>query len=308
MGRKRVRLDTLLVERGWFSSRSRARAAILAGKVRVDGRLVDKAGEPVDPEARIEVAGDPIPYVSRGGLKLEHALKEFALAAAVAGATCADIGASTGGFTDCLLQHGARRVYAIDVGYGQLAWRLRQDERVVVMERTNARHLREGDLPEAVDLVTVDVSFISLRLILPAAVRLLVPGGGVIALVKPQFEAGPADVGKGGVVRDPAVHRRVLHEVTAAAEDLGLDLLGLTASPILGADGNREFLALWRAAGEGTGTVAGTLRARPALMGDGRSRRIEELVQGAGRAGGDGAAGGGDASEPAPHGQDGGRG
>ncbi|HEY8393306.1 MAG TPA: TlyA family RNA methyltransferase [Thermaerobacter sp.] len=283
MGRKRVRLDTLLVERGWFASRSRARAAILAGKVRVDGRVVDKAGATVDPGARIEVAGDPIPYVSRGGLKLDHALRQFDLAKALAGAVCADIGASTGGFTDCLLQHGARRVYAIDVGYGQLAWRLRQDERVVVMERTNARYLKQGDLPEPVDLITIDVSFISLRLILPATLQLLGPGGGVIGLIKPQFEAGPADVGKGGVVRDPAVHRRVLTEVTGAAAELGLDLLGLTASPILGADGNREFLALWRAPGAGGGPVAAVLSDRPALAGNERRRRIEELALGAGK-------------------------
>ncbi|ADU51279.1 hemolysin A [Thermaerobacter marianensis DSM 12885] len=301
MSRKGTRLDVLLVERGWFDSRSRARAAILAGRVRVDGRVVDKAGATVDPGAQIEVAGDPIPYVSRGGLKLEHALRTFNLTGAVQGAVCADIGASTGGFTDCLLQHGARKVYAIDVGYGQLAWRLRQDPRVVVMERVNARYLAPSDLAEPVHLVTVDVSFISLRLILPAALGVLAPGGGVVALVKPQFEAGPADVGKGGVVRDPAVHRRVLEDVTAAADQLGLTLLGLTASPIRGADGNREFLALWRAPGragpggggdgqrEGEGAAGGrgeggqplvaALQDRPALDGDARRRCIGALVR-----------------------------
>ena len=278
----------LLVQRGWFDSRSRARAAILAGRVRVDGQVVDKAGTRVDPSARVEVVGDPIPYVSRGGLKLEHAIRAFDLAPAVRGAVCADIGASTGGFTDCLLQHGARRVYAIDVGYGQLAWRLRQDPRVVVMERVNARYLTPGDLPERVDLVTVDVSFISLRLILPPARDLLVPGGGVVGLIKPQFEAGPSEVGKGGVVRDPRVHRRVLAEVTAAADELGLVLLALTASPIRGADGNREFLALWRGPRgadripDGTdgdaGPVAAVLRDRPALEGDARRRWIERLI------------------------------
>ncbi|PZN07038.1 MAG: TlyA family rRNA (cytidine-2'-O)-methyltransferase [Bacillota bacterium] len=284
----RERLDVLLVRRGWFATRSRAQAAILAGRVRVDGQVVDKAGARVDPSARVEVVGDPIPYVSRGGLKLEHAIRAFDLAPAVRGAVCADIGASTGGFTDCLLQHGARRVYAIDVGYGQLAWRLRRDPRVVVMERVNARHLTPGDLPERVDLVTVDVSFISLRLILPPARDLLVPGGGVVGLIKPQFEAGPSEVGKGGVVRDPRVHRRVLAEVTAAADELGLVLLGLTASPIRGADGNREFLALWRspraadrvgqAAGGDGSPVAAVLRDRPALAGEARRRCIDGVV------------------------------
>ncbi|QIA27099.1 TlyA family RNA methyltransferase [Thermaerobacter sp. PB12/4term] len=307
MSPRGIRLDQLLVERGYFPTRNRARAAILAGRVRVNGQVVDKAGAAVSPDARIEVAGDPIPYVSRGGLKLEHALRAFDLEAAVAGVVAADIGASTGGFTDCLLQHGARRVYAIDVGYGQLAWRLRQDPRVVVMERVNARYLSPGVLPEAVELVTVDVSFISLRLILPAVRGILVPGGGVIALVKPQFEAGPGDVGKGGIVRDPAVHRRVLAEVAAAADQLGFTLLGLAASPILGADGNREFLALWRApagsneapqavippdgpaaaaGGKGAGpaprgpgsALVGALAGRGELAGEARRRRIGELA------------------------------
>ena len=278
-GTRGIRLDQLLVERGFFATRSRARAAILAGQVRVDGRVVDKAGATVPPDAAIAVAADPIPYVSRGGVKLEHALRAFDLVKAVEGVVAADIGASTGGFTDCLLQHGARRVYAIDVGYGQLAWRLRQDPRVVVMERVNARHLAPADLPEPVQLVTIDVSFISLRLILPAARGILVPGGGVIALIKPQFEAGPADVGKGGIVRDPAVHRRVLEEVTAAAEALGFGLLGLTASPIRGADGNREFLALWRGPGTPAGaTLAAVLAGRPLLAGDPRRQCIDALT------------------------------
>lgn len=234
----KVRLDLLLVERGLAPSREQARRWILAGEVRVEGRVADKPGHLVPRGAQVEVQATP-KYVSRGGLKLEAALRRFPVP--VQGAVAADFGASTGGFTDCLLQAGASRVYALDVGYGQLAWTLRQDPRVVVMERTNVRYLEA--LPEPVDLVTVDVSFISLRLVLPAAYRVLKPVGHVIALIKPQFEAGPQQVGKGGVVRDRRVHRQVLREVLRAAQDVGFVPLGLIPSPLRGPAGNVEFLA-----------------------------------------------------------------
>lgn len=236
----RIRLDRLLVERGLAESRTEAQRLIRAGEVRVAGQVVDQPGTLVAPDVPVVLAARPR-FVSRGGEKLEAALVGFGID--VRGWVAADVGASTGGFTDCLLQRGALRVYAIDVGYGQLDWRLRNDPRVVVMERTNARYLER--LPEPVHLVTVDVSFISLRLILPRAVDWLRPGGQVLALIKPQFEAGRRDVGKGGVVRDPAVHRRVLVEVAQAAGALGLTLRGMMVSPLLGPAGNREFLGWW---------------------------------------------------------------
>lgn len=240
------RLDVLLTKRGLAGSRAEAQRLIRAGEVRVAGQIADKPGAQVATNAEIAVAAHPR-FVSRGGEKLEAALARFELN--VMGVAAADVGASTGGFTDCLLQHGARRVYAIDVGYGQLDWRLRNDPRVVVMERTNARYL-EG-LPEPVGLVTADVSFISLRLILPAAVGWLEPDGQAIALIKPQFEAGPRHVEKGGVVRDPEVHRRVLEHVLCAAAELGLGLRGLMPSPLRGPAGNVEFLGWWRLREEG---------------------------------------------------------
>ncbi|MDQ7028445.1 MAG: TlyA family RNA methyltransferase [Ardenticatenia bacterium] len=233
------RLDVLLVRRGLAESRTRAQRLIMAGEVSVDGRAVAKPGVRVPLDAQVTVRRRP-PYVSRGGLKLSAALDRFGLHPA--GLVVADVGASTGGFTDVLLQRGAARVYAIDVGYGQLAWKLRQDPRVVVMERTNARRVEA--LPEQVDLVTVDVSFISLRLILPSARKWLRTDGDVIALVKPQFEAGREHVGKGGVVWDPAVHRRVLRELSAWARSHRWRLLGMTASPLRGPAGNVEFF-LW---------------------------------------------------------------
>ena len=248
---KGVRIDTLLHNRGLAPSREKARRLILAGQVFVDGQRVDKAGTRVDESAKVEVRQGP-PYVSRGGLKLEHALSVFGISPD--GRVAADVGASTGGFTDCLLQRGAAKVYAIDVGYGQLDWGLRQDPRVVVMERTNARHLEA--LPEPVSLVTIDVSFISLELILPQVRRWLAPGGEVVALIKPQFEAGPERVGKGGVVRDPDVHRDVLHTTLAWARENGWRVLGLTRSPITGPKGNVEFLA-WLGV---DGTMAGSER------------------------------------------------
>jgi 23S rRNA (cytidine1920-2'-O)/16S rRNA (cytidine1409-2'-O)-methyltransferase len=234
----RVRLDTLLTDKGLVESRNRAQAFIVAGKVRVGGQVITKPGALVSSEADITIEPD-LPYVSRGGLKLVAALDEFKLDPT--GAICADVGASTGGFTDVLLQRGAARVYAIDVGYGQLAWKLRQDERVVVMERTNVRYLES--LPEPVSLVTIDASFISLKLILPVVKAWLAAPGHIVTLIKPQFEAGRSQVGKGGVVRDRAVHRQVLARIISFAESIELSLLGLTLSPLTGPAGNYEFLA-----------------------------------------------------------------
>ncbi|HOT92392.1 MAG TPA: TlyA family RNA methyltransferase [Anaerolineae bacterium] len=239
---EKQRLDVLLVERGLAESRSLAQRLIHAGEVLVEGQLADKPGVSVPVDADLRLKSRPR-FVSRGGEKLAAALARFPVT--VSGKVAADIGASTGGFTDCLLQHGAAKVYAIDVGYGQLAWELRQDARVVVLERINARYLTA--LPEPVDLIVSDVSFISLRLIYATAVRWLKPDGAVISLIKPQFEAGRADVGKGGVVRDPAVHRRVLETVTADMAALGLGLRGLMVSPLLGPAGNVEFLGWWEA-------------------------------------------------------------
>lgn len=234
----RMRLDEAMVERGLAETRSRARALILARDVTVNGAVTDRAGLAVRAADEIALAAKPR-FASRGGEKLDHALETFGIDAA--GAVAVDFGASTGGFVDCLLQRGAARVYAVDVGYGQLAERVRLDPRVVVMDRTNARHLES--LPERCGLAVIDVSFISLRLVLPAAARLMGPGGICVPLVKPQFEAGPRDLGKGGVVRNPAVHRRVLAEACEAAGASGFGVLGLTASPLKGPAGNVEFLA-----------------------------------------------------------------
>ncbi len=235
----RIRADERLLQQGLVESRSQARALILAGRVWLGDQRVDKPGMLVPVDAELTVTRPPR-FVSRGGEKLDYALSAFGID--VTGLVCADFGASTGGFTDALLQRGASRVYAIDVGYGQLDYRLRRDPRVVVMERTNVRYLER--LPEPIDLVTIDVSFISLRLVLPAARRVLRPGGRVIALIKPQFEAGRGRVGKGGIVRDPAVHREVLETVLASAIEQRLTPEALVRSPILGAEGNVEFLAL----------------------------------------------------------------
>jgi 23S rRNA (cytidine1920-2'-O)/16S rRNA (cytidine1409-2'-O)-methyltransferase len=233
----KVRLDVLLTEKGLSESRNRAQALIMAGKVRVDGRVVTKAGMQTSSEANISIKSE-LPYVSRGGLKLAAALDVFDVNPQ--DAICADVGASTGGFTDVLLQRGAARVYAIDVGYGQLAWKLRQDDHVIVMERTNARYLE--CLPEPVNLVTIDASFISLKLILPTIVNWLNSPAWAVALVKPQFEAEKAQVGKGGVVRDNRVHRQVLKNATTYAAQSNLKVLGLIPSPITGPAGNHEFL------------------------------------------------------------------
>ena len=241
--RGKERLDVLLVERGLAESREQARRLIMAGEVLVDEQVSDKPGRTVPQDANMRVRTQ-LRYVSRGGQKLEAALQAFAVA--TTGKSAVDVGASTGGFTDCLLQHGASRVYAIDVGYGQLAWKLRSDARVVVLERTNIRHLAQ--LPDAalVDLGVIDASFISLALVLPPTLNLLALHGEIIALIKPQFEAGQADVGKGGVVRDVKVHRRVLLDTLALATNLGLTVAGLIASPLLGPAGNVEFLVWLR--------------------------------------------------------------
>lgn len=242
MSKPSVRLDKLLVDRGLTPSRERAQALILAAKVLVDGQKITKAGQKVSPECRTQLLGEDIPYVSRGGLKLEHALRTFELQ--VQGMVAMDVGASTGGFTDCLLQHGAARVYAIDVGYGQLDWKLRQDPRVVVLERENIRYLERERIPEPIDLAAIDASFISLKLVIPAVLAFLHPGAHCVALIKPQFEAGREHVGKGGVVRDEAVHRAVCQSISDFLEAVGLRVKGMTSSPILGPKGNREFLIL----------------------------------------------------------------
>ncbi|MFN0074810.1 MAG: TlyA family RNA methyltransferase [Chloroflexota bacterium] len=234
------RLDVALVERALVPSRERAQALILAGVVRVDGETERRAARVVAPE-RVLSIDQPPRFVSRGGLKLEHALERFDVQ--VVGLSCLDAGASTGGFVDCLLQRGAARVYAVDVGYGQLHWRLREDPRVVVMERMNVRYL--DSLPEQVHLVTADVSFISLRLVLRTLRRLTVPGAPIVTLIKPQFEAGRDDVGRGGVVRDTAIHERVLRELVEWGKNHGERLVELTYSPLRGPAGNIEFLGRW---------------------------------------------------------------
>jgi 23S rRNA (cytidine1920-2'-O)/16S rRNA (cytidine1409-2'-O)-methyltransferase len=238
-----TRLDLLLVQRGDFESREKARRTIMAGRVRVDGRVVDKPGAPVGPDAAVEVAAPAEPFVSRGGRKLAHALDHFAVD--VTGAVCLDVGASTGGFTDCLLQRGAARVYAVDVGYGQLDYGLRRDDRVVVMERVNARHLAPGDVPEPCDLATFDLSFISLVKVVPSVAALVRSGGRLVTLIKPQFEVGKGRVGKGGIVRDETVRRDTIEQRVADLEAVGLHCAGWIDSPITGAQGNLEALAVF---------------------------------------------------------------
>ena len=236
----KTRLDVRLVELGLVPSRQRARALIMAGKVLVEGLPVTKAGTAVPPDVQIRLRGTDLPFVSRGGLKLAAALRSFQVD--VRGRCCLDVGASTGGFTDCLLQQGARRVYAVDVGYGQLAWKLRQDSRVVIRERCNIRKATAGDIPETFDVAVIDVSFISLTIVVPAVLRFARPDAHLVALVKPQFEAGREKVGKGGIVRDETVHREVLSRLQRFFESLGLHVGGVIPSPVLGAKGNREFL------------------------------------------------------------------
>ena len=236
----KIRLDCLVERYGFAESRERAKAVIMSGAVFVDGKRADKPGMMVSDDCDLEMHGTPLRYVSRGGLKLEKALQVFDVSPD--GKICMDCGASTGGFTDVLLQNGARKVYAIDVGYGQLAWKLRQDSRVVNLERCNVRYLTEAQVPEPVDLAVMDVSFISIRLLLPVIRQFLKDGGDAICLIKPQFEAGKEQVGKKGVVRDAAVHERVIAECLQAAEAFGYTVAGLDFSPIRGPEGNIEFL------------------------------------------------------------------
>lgn len=245
-GKKKKRIDLLLIEKKFFSSREQARRALMEGVIFYRGQRVEKSGTFVDPEGEIEVKRDPCPFVSRGGIKLEAALDEFGIT--VSGRVALDAGASTGGFTQCLLQRGARQVFAVDVGYGQLAWELRRDPRVVVLERTNLRYLTPAELGKQIDLVTLDLSFISLEKVFPAVRGLLRDGGDVVALVKPQFEAGRDLVGKGGIVRAPETHIMVLEKVSAGARESGYQVKGVTYSPLPGADGNLEFF-LWLVAG-----------------------------------------------------------
>lgn len=234
------RLDVLLTEQGYADSRSKAQAIIMAGSVYVDGQKADKPGISYEETVSIEVRGESCPYVSRGGLKLEKALRDFGVKPE--GYVCSDSGASTGGFTDCLLQQGAKKVFAIDVGYGQLDWKIRSDPRVVVMERTNIRYVTPEDLGEPLDLSVIDVSFISLKIVLPAIKQLLKPQGQVLCLIKPQFEAGREKVGKKGVVREPEIHKEVLDAFVSLADELQFTILGLTFSPVKGPEGNIEFL------------------------------------------------------------------
>lgn len=237
---KKERLDALLMNRGMFESRAKAQAAVMAGQVLVNEQKIDKPGTPVPPDVTIRLLGNNLPYVSRGGLKLEKALQIFPIS--VKDKIVADIGASTGGFTDCALQNGAVKVYAIDVGYGQLAWKLRSDERVINMERTNVRYLEKDSLPEQVDAATIDVAFISLDKVLPAVHKIVKEDGFVIALIKPQFEAGKENVGKKGVVRDAKVHESVINNVIDFAKAEGFGIAGLDFSPIKGPEGNIEYL------------------------------------------------------------------
>ena len=235
-----ARLDTELVSRGLVESREKAKALIMAGSVYIDGQKAYKAGDKVKEGQMIEVRGEKLPFVSRGGLKLDKSVKSFDID--LNGRVCADIGASTGGFTDCMLQNGAKKVYAIDVGYGQLAWKLRNDSRVVNLEKTNIRYIDFDLLEDNIDFISIDVAFISLKLVLPVAYKMLSAGGTMVALVKPQFEAGREEVGKKGVVRDKAVHKNVFEGTALFAKELGFKVLGVDYSPIKGPEGNIEFL------------------------------------------------------------------
>lgn len=244
MSAEKIRLDKLLVERGITPTREKARALILARAVKINDSYPDKAGTLVAVDAPVEIKGEDNPYVSRGGLKLKGALDEFNLD--VRGLVALDVGASTGGFTDCLLQSGASKVYALDVGYGQLAWKLRQDKRVCVVERQNIRYYEGQDLQEKPDLATIDVSFISLKIVLPPVVKLISDKGIILALIKPQFEAGRSEVGKNGLVKDPVIHERVIKEIEDFSRALNLSIEGTRASSLLGPAGNKEFFILLR--------------------------------------------------------------
>jgi len=241
MAKSSVRLDKLLVDKGLAPTRERAQSLVLAAKVLVNGQILTKAGQKVPEDSDIRIIADPVPYVSRGGLKLEHALRTFPIE--VSGRSAIDVGASTGGFTDCLLSFGARRVYAVDVGYGQLALKLRNDPRVVVLERKNIRYLPEALVPERVQIAAIDTSFISLKLVIPAVLKFLEAEGVLIALIKPQFEAGREQASKGGgVIRDVRIHEEVCRVLAEFTAGLGFEVLGIIPSPILGPKGNREFL------------------------------------------------------------------
>ena len=237
---KKVRVDQLVFDLGYTESRERAKTTIMSGLVFVNGQRADKPGTPVAPDAKIEVRGEAIPFVSRGGFKLDKALQVFPIDPS--GKSCIDCGASTGGFTDVLLQHGAAKVYAVDVGYGQLAWKLRNDPRVVNLERTNLRYVTAEQIPELLELAVMDVSFISIKLVLPAVKALLVPGADLVCLIKPQFEAGRDEVGKKGVVRDSGVHCQVIRGILDFAPQIGLSVMGLDFSPIKGPEGNIEYI------------------------------------------------------------------
>ena len=237
---KKIRLDQLVFDLGYTESRERAKTTIMSGLVFVNGQRADKPGMSVSPDVEIEVRGNALPFVSRGGFKLDKALKVFPIDPT--GKHCIDCGASTGGFTDVLLQHGAAKVYAVDVGYGQLAWKLRTDERVVNLERTNLRYVTEEQIPELLDLAVMDVSFISIKLVLPAVKALLKPDADFVCLIKPQFEAGKDEVGKKGVVRDKAVHEAVVRDILSFAPEIGFSVMGLDFSPIKGPEGNIEYI------------------------------------------------------------------
>ena len=237
---KKIRLDQLVFDLGYTESRERAKTTIMSGLVFVNGQRADKPGMSVSPDVEIEVRGNALPFVSRGGFKLDKALKVFPIDPS--GKHCIDCGASTGGFTDVLLQHGAEKVYAVDVGYGQLAWKLRNDERVINLERTNLRYVTEEQIPELLDMAVMDVSFISIKLVLPAVKALLKPDADLVCLIKPQFEAGKDEVGKKGVVRDKAVHEAVVRDILSFAPEIGLSVMGLDFSPIKGPEGNIEYI------------------------------------------------------------------
>lgn len=237
---KKIRLDQLVYDLGYTESRERAKTTIMSGLVFVNGQRADKPGTPVAPDAKIEVRGEALPFVSRGGFKLDKALRVFPVDPT--GKICVDCGASTGGFTDVLLQHGAAKVYAVDVGYGQLAWKLRTDERVINLERTNLRYVTREQIPEPIELAVMDVSFISIKLVLPAIKELLLPGADLVCLIKPQFEAGREEVGKKGVVRDSAVHCEAINNILSFVPEIGLTAMGLDYSPIKGPEGNIEYI------------------------------------------------------------------
>lgn len=263
---KKVRLDQLVFDLGLTESRERAKTTVMSGLVFVDGKRIDKPGTQVSPDSKIEVKGSAVPYVSRGGLKLEKALKVFHIDPT--GMHCIDCGASTGGFTDVLLKNGAEKVFAVDVGYGQLAWSLRQDERVVNMERTNIRHISPEQIPEALDLAVADLSFISLKLVLPAISSVLKDKAELVCLIKPQFEAGKDEVGKKGVVRDESVHLAVIESILDFVPTIGLTVLGLDYSPIKGPEGNIEYLCyMKKGGGEATDiNAAGIVEASHELL------------------------------------------